>query len=532
MQLLYIKNLALWILQFGLCIKSSAFAFTNVSCKRSKHYRHSSIFATNWNDEEEEVRLKVLSNRRESIRSTLKNAEKLRQFRISNNLVPEIDEETGKPIKSDSEFAITVTAFVVAAGAVTLRVGGRAALVSAVGLDFATENPELRDNMDQFLNYANSLEPGLEGLLFILAWTLVKVFCFDFGGIILAFSAGILFGGVLKGAIFSAGAATIGSSVAFVLAKLDTPVREKALEIIETYPSLRGIEKVVAEDGIKAIITLRLAPLLPIPIGLYNYVYGVTNVPFLDFAGGIFLGSLKPYLLDSYLGYFGKQLVEGTAGESGGLQDFILLAVLGVSILIGVFASQLASETWNSVKEEIETEQKMIDKDNGNDNDENFTRNIMGIELPQWMIGMQYEYQKAEERIQVMIDAESQAMLWNYTIDNPPPSELDPKNFNSSLEIAEAGKGFNVKENIYESIVLSPLLPTAFIKYADPLFNGEDESSIETNGNQQMEKSKTWENDDMTINLVSEETYLLDLLAKIRTKTEESILALNEKLDQ
>jgi len=261
-------------------------------------------------------------------------------------------------------------------------------------------------------------------------------------------------------------------------------------------------------------------------------VYGVTNVPFLDFAGGIFLGSLKPYLLDSYLGYFGKQLVEGTAGESGGLQDFILLAVLGVSILIGVFASQLASETWNSVKEEIETEQKMIDKDNGNDNDENFTRNIMGIELPQWMIGMQYEYQKAEERIQVMIDAESQAMLWNYTIDNPPPSELDPKNFNSSLEIAEAGKGFNVKENIYESIVLSPLLPTAFLKYADPLFNGEDESSIETNGNQQMEKSKTWENDDMTINLVSEETYLLDLLAKIRTKTEESILALNEKLDQ
>lgn len=54
----------------------------------------------------------------------------------------------------------------------------------------------------------------------------------------------------------------------------------------------------VAKDGLKAILTLRLAPVLPIPIGLYNYVYGVTNVPYLDFAGGIFLGSLKPYLLD------------------------------------------------------------------------------------------------------------------------------------------------------------------------------------------------------------------------------------------
>jgi uncharacterized membrane protein YdjX (TVP38/TMEM64 family) len=56
--------------------------------------------------------------------------------------------------------------------------------------------------------------------------------------------------------------------------------------------------QVVAKDGLKAILTLRLAPVLPITIGLYNYVYGVTNVPYFDFAGGIFLGSLKPYLLD------------------------------------------------------------------------------------------------------------------------------------------------------------------------------------------------------------------------------------------
>jgi hypothetical protein len=38
-------------------------------------------------------------------------------------------------------------AFVVVAGAVLLRFGGRAALVSALGLDFATENLELRDGL-------------------------------------------------------------------------------------------------------------------------------------------------------------------------------------------------------------------------------------------------------------------------------------------------------------------------------------------------------------------------------------------------
>ena len=181
---------------------------------------------------------------------------------------------------------IPLLAFVVAGGAVLLRVGGRAALVSALGLDFATENPELRDGLDSVLNYAATIGTESELALFVLAWTAVKVLCFDAGGVILALASGILFGGVIQGAVVSAFSATVGSSVAFGLAKLDTPVRKKALEVVEEYPSLRGIEKVVAKDGIKAILTLRLAPVLPIPIGMYNYVYGVTNIPFIDFAGG------------------------------------------------------------------------------------------------------------------------------------------------------------------------------------------------------------------------------------------------------
>ena len=190
-----------------------------------------------------------------------------------------------------------------------LRIGGRAALVSALGLDFATDNPELKDGLENVLQYASTIGTESELALFILAWTAVKVFCFDAGGVVLALASGILFGGVWQGAVVSAFSATVGSSVAFGLAKLDTPVRKKALEVVDEYPSLRGIEKVVAKDGIKAIVTLRLAPVLPIPIGLYNYVYGVTNVPYLDFAGGIFFGSLKPYLLDSYLGVVRKQQV-------------------------------------------------------------------------------------------------------------------------------------------------------------------------------------------------------------------------------
>lgn len=423
---------------------------------------------------EEESRLKVLTARRESIRGALKSAESLRNFRLQNGFVPELD-ENGEPLQSDSKFALSLTAFVVAAGAVTLRIGGRAALVSAVGLDFANDNPELKDGLDTFLNYAQSLDPTTEAAIFILAWTVVKVFCVDFGGIILALSSGVLFGGVLQGAAFSALAATIGSSVAFGLAKLDTPLRQKALDIVEDNPSLRGIEKVVAEDGLKAILTLRLAPIIPIPLGMYNYVYGVTNVPYLDFAGGIFLGSLKPYLLDSYLGFFGKQVIDGSLGGESSTQDIILLAALGFSVLIGVFASQLASETWESVKKEVEAEQ--LEKlANVNDNEsDGITRKIMGMNLPQWAVGFQLSLKESEERVNEYIDIEYQAAVWNFTDTDEIPKELNPAKYPNSPEIVNANTGFDVAAWFCDGLVLSPCLLSAFLTYADPLMNREDE---------------------------------------------------------
>lgn len=124
-----------------------------------------------------------------------------------------------------------------------LRIGGRAALISALGLDF-TQNPEVKENLNQVMDFTSNMDIGVEFGLFVLAWTFVKVFCFDAGGVVLALASGILFGGVWEGAIVSAFAATVGSSVAFGMAKVDSPVRKKALEVVEEYPSLRGIEKV------------------------------------------------------------------------------------------------------------------------------------------------------------------------------------------------------------------------------------------------------------------------------------------------
>ena len=421
----------------------------------------------------EEARLKVFSDRRRTIRWVLKNAESTKNYRIANDLVPELDPETGKPIKSDGKSAVTITAFVVAGGAVLLRLGGRAALVSALGLDFASENPELKDGLESVLGYASTIGTESELLLFVLAWTVVKVFCFDAGGVILALASGVLFGGVIQGAVVSAFAATVGSSAAFGLAKIDTPVRKKALELVEEYPSLRGIEKVVAKDGLKAILTLRLAPVLPIPIGLYNYVYGVTNVPYLQFAGGIFLGSLKPYLLDSYLGVFGKQIVDGTT-QDGGLQDFLLLVALGVSVLIGVFASQLAEETWDSINEEVEAEQAEISE--SEDEEDGVITEFMGMGLPQFLVSFQQALQAADARVNKLIEEEMEAKVWNCTMAELDENPKNPAKQPDSIEVLEANKGFNIGADICNGLCLSPALLKAYFKYADPLY---DESEVD-----------------------------------------------------
>lgn len=204
----------------------------------------------------------------------------------------------------------------------------------------------------------------------------------------------------------------------------------------------------------------------------YNYIYGVTNVPYLDFSAGIFLGSLKPYLLDSYLGFFGKNLIEGTGGDTS-TEDYILLVALGVSTLIGVFASQLAGETWEAIQKEVE-DVKLSKLEEGVEKDDDITRSFLGIDLPQFFIGMQLALKEAEERIQQTVDTEFEAKVWNYTKPELIPNELNPAKAINSPESVGKYKGFEVTKALCDGLVLSPVLFSTYWEYSDPTFNEEE----------------------------------------------------------
>ena len=88
-------------------------------------------------------------------------------------------------------------------------------------------------------------------------------------------------------------------------------------ESIAKQPVARALAKVVEEDGFKTVFVLRLSPLLPIPLGTYAYIYGASALNPLAFCSATFLGSLKPYLIDSYLGVFSKQILDGASAGIG-----------------------------------------------------------------------------------------------------------------------------------------------------------------------------------------------------------------------
>jgi len=142
---------------------------------------------------EEETKMKVWASRRKSIRKVLKFSESVKYYRIANGVFDDPSDDASEADKKDADrkAALSITAFVVAAAAVILRVGGRAALISGLGLDFASDNPELKDQLDSFLLYVHDSGP-YGPLLFILAWTAVKVFCFDAAGVVLALASGIM----------------------------------------------------------------------------------------------------------------------------------------------------------------------------------------------------------------------------------------------------------------------------------------------------------------------------------------------------
>lgn len=224
----------------------------------------------------------------------------------------------------------------------------------------------------------------------------------------------------------------------------------------------------------------------------------------------------------SYLGYFGKEIIEGSS-DAAGLQDVLLLLALGLSVLIGVFASQLASETWDSVLAEVEAEKQLKTNAHEEDQSDGTTRELLGWTLPEWLVGVQTSYRAAESCVNDMVTAEYNAKVWNYTkAEGGPPAALDPALRAGSPEMEERGRGFDFGESFFIGLALSPCLFSAWTKYADPLYSEESDSSL------QPQNLVTCTRDSQTVDPQRE--VLLKQLDELKVAAQDRIDRIDERL--
>ena len=73
---------------------------------------------------------------------------------------------------------LLLSAFIIAGTAVALRLGGRGAFVQLLGLDFIADSG-IKEQIDTFIQYFQSLDAGLRYLYFFFAWLVVKTLCID-----------------------------------------------------------------------------------------------------------------------------------------------------------------------------------------------------------------------------------------------------------------------------------------------------------------------------------------------------------------
>ncbi|MGQ0701943.1 MAG: TVP38/TMEM64 family protein [Gemmatimonadales bacterium] len=149
-------------------------------------------------------------------------------------------------------------------------------------------------------------------------------------GSLLTLAAGALFGPAWGTVVAMAGA-TLGSSVAFLMARYG--LRRQVERRLQRSPRFMALDDAVAREGRKFVFLVRLTPI--IPFNLLNYALGITRVRFRDYLLGS-IGMLPGALVYAYYGHVAGSLTRVAAGgaPARGTWYYALLALGLLSAIV------------------------------------------------------------------------------------------------------------------------------------------------------------------------------------------------------
>jgi len=180
--------------------------------------------------------------------------------------------------------------------------------------------------MERWVDGLGPLGPVLFTLIYAVATVLF------FPGAILTLLGGALFGPIL-GTFYNLAGATIGATIAFLIARHLAAdwVEAKAGE--RTKHLIKGVEA----EGWRFVAFVRLVPLFP--FNLLNYALGLTRIRTLHYIVSSYIFMLPGAIAYTYLGYAGRELAAGTEGT---IQKILLaIALLSAVAFLPRFIARL-----------------------------------------------------------------------------------------------------------------------------------------------------------------------------------------------
>ncbi len=157
-------------------------------------------------------------------------------------------------------------------------------------------------------------------------------------GSVLTLAAGAIFG-LVQGSIYVLTAATIGATLAFLVARY--AAREAVEQRLEGNPRFAAIDRAVGQQGLKIMLLLRLSPVFP--FNLLNYALGLTKVRLGDYVLAS-IGMLPGTVLYTYSGLVGGDVAR-LAGGTSPERSAAYYAVVGLGLAATVLVTTVITRT-------------------------------------------------------------------------------------------------------------------------------------------------------------------------------------------
>jgi uncharacterized membrane protein YdjX (TVP38/TMEM64 family) len=162
-----------------------------------------------------------------------------------------------------------------------------------------------------------------------------------FPGLPLTLGAGFLYGAVI-GTLVVSPASVAGASLAFLIARYFA--RDWVTRRLKKYPQAAAIDRAIEKNGFKAVVLLRLQPVLP--FNILNYALGLTSIRLRDYMLASWIGMFPATVLYVYLGSVMNDISDLLRGRpnSGVAGRFLLWGGLAAIVVLVWWLGRVAKK--------------------------------------------------------------------------------------------------------------------------------------------------------------------------------------------